>query len=119
MKKTALFVIPAAAVLLILCLLLGSYAAFGTANFIRVTGALVSLSKGDVNHYEISAAPNRIVIAAPDNAYQTMVETLEAEGYQIHEEDQMGSMITLSKNGCQEQLLFSVNGNYSLWKWTT
>ena len=118
MKKKVLFLIPAAAVLLILCLLLGSYAAFGTANFIRVTGALVSLSKGDAGHYEISAAPNRLVIAGPDNAYAYMVETLEAEGYIIHEEDQMGSMITISKDGIRENLLFSVNGNYSLWRWT-
>ena len=117
MRKTVLFAIPAAAVLLILCVLLSCFYAFETLDIISVSKGLHAVSSGETSHYEISSAPNRLVIAGPDNAYAYMVETLEAEGYVIHEEDQMGSMITISKGGIRENLIFSVNGNYSLWKW--
>jgi len=118
MKKKVLFLIPAAAVLLILCVLLCCLFAFETLDVISVSKGLCAVSSGEASHYEISSAPNRLVIAGPDNAYAYMVKTLEAEGYAIHEEDQMGAMITISKDGIRENLIFSVNGNYSLWRWT-
>ena len=117
MRKTVLFAIPAAAVL-ILCVLLSCFCAFDTLDLISVSKGIHAVSSGEASHYEISAAPNRLVIAGPDNAYAYMVKTLEAEGYAIHEEDQMGAMITISKDGIRENLIFSVNGNYSLWRWT-
>ena len=82
-----------------------------------MTDALIAVSSGYANYVEISSAPNRIVIAAPDNSYQIMAEALEAEGYVIHEDDQMGSLHHISKDGKSEYLHFRVNGYYSLWKW--
>ena len=117
MKKTVLIAVPAAAVLLILSVLLWCFSWFGTWDVITVTKALHAVSSGEATHVEIASAPNRIVVATPDNSYQNMVQILQAEGYVVHEEERMGSMIAISKNGGQEQVLFSVNGNYSLWKW--
>ena len=117
MKKRILLAVSALLVLLILGLLLGSYFIFGTANFVKVTDALVAVSSGKADYVEMSSAPNRIVLAAPDQSYQILVEALEAEGYTIHEEDQTGSLHHISKDGKSEYLFFRVNGVYALWKW--
>lgn len=107
-----------AAVLCVLCLgtVLLSYGVFGTGNIFRVSAAYGAIASGKAKYVQISDDP-RIVLAAPDNAMALLKSTLEKEGYTFAEDRQMGSMLTVSRDGKAEQLHFSVNGFYALWKW--
>lgn len=68
-------------------------------------------------YVELSEYPNKIVISSPKNSQTLFEEYLTSHNYDIIGDKQLGSCYTISKNGVEEQVYFSVNKYYSKWVW--
>lgn len=95
-----------------------SYYHFATPNFVRAAACLTKVYITDNEYAEVRSNP-RVVIAKPndDNAMKLFEDTLISEGYEFVDEERLGSLITVQKNGKSEQIHFSANKYYSLWEW--
>ncbi|MEG0570586.1 MAG: hypothetical protein RR497_02965 [Oscillospiraceae bacterium] len=93
-----------------------SMAKFKTANFVASGLGVIRVMASDTKYVQIQSNP-RIIIAKPDNAMKLFLETIESEGYTLLEDEQMGSMYTIEKDGIKESVSFSVNSYFSKWIW--
>ncbi|MBP5160264.1 MAG: hypothetical protein ILP10_08220 [Lachnospiraceae bacterium] len=90
---------------------------FGTCNFPKVISALDSIANGNIEYVEIKPSPNKVVLASPEQPMQSFEGYIAANGYTIAEEEQLGSMIVITKGEKKEIVHFSANKYYSLWQW--
>ena len=82
-KRIKLIVIVVCAVFTLSVLSMGalSFVKFGTINFPKTVIAFVSISSGDAEYVEIKSAPNKIIMATPNNSMQVFEEYLTDNGY--------------------------------------
>lgn len=102
---------------LVICLLLGAlcYAEFGSFNFARVGLALSNLTGGD-GVYQVADHPEKVWLSGSEDAFRAY---LEAEGYRLLTEEQLGSRIPVEKDGIRDYVFWSVNAMYHKWTWDT
>lgn len=93
-----------------------SFAKFGTFNFAKTARAMYLISSGD-EYVDISSGSNKVIIATPNNPLRVFEEYMAEKGYSILEDEQLGSLITVLKDGEREVVAFSVNKYYSVWRW--
>ena len=105
---------------LVICLLLGvlSYAEFGSFNFIRV-GLALTETMGMEGVHQIADRPERIFLVGTRNALENFEAYLEAEGYTLRLDEQMGSMIPVEKDGVRDYVHWSANAMYHKFTWET
>lgn len=93
-----------------------SFVKFGTFNYPKAVMALCLIFSGD-EYVEINSAPNKIVIATPYNSVQVFEEYMTEMGYTILEDEQLGSLMVVLRDGKRETVAVSANKYYSLWRW--
>ena len=105
---------------LVICLLLGvlSYAEFGSFNFIRV-GLALTETMGTEGVHQIADRPERIFLVGTRNALENFESYLEAEGYTLRLDEQMGSMIPVEKDGVRDYVHWSANAMFHKFTWET
>ena len=118
-KKGMILAAGAIFIVLVLCVsMLVSVSKFGTVNFPKVIQALQAISNGESDYVEIKDAPSRIVLASPERSMEVFKAYLNENGYVIVEDEQLGAVFVIAKGEEREKVVFSVNGYYSLWRWT-
>lgn len=88
---------------------------FHTHNSIAVTVSLAKLYLTDAEYVEVQESPRIIVSESRD--INSFFEYLENEGYARLENEQMGSLHIVEKNGQKEAIISKINSFYSLWTW--
>ena len=91
-----------------------SYAKFGNANFPKTFISLIRIVCNEDDYIKVKSTP-KVIVAKPSQAL--FENFLANEGYRILEDDQLGSVYTVEKQGVQEQISFSINRYYSKWIW--
>lgn len=114
-KKVKIIVSLICIVVLIAAASLVSVAKFNTANSIAVAISAAKLYFTDAEYVEIQKSP-RIIISEKGDM-KGFLEVLEKEGYTHLEDEQMGSLHVVEKNGQKELISSKTNGYYSLWTW--
>lgn len=104
-------------VLLLLSLGIFSFAKFGTFNFPKVAGAIISVSRNNDEYIELKSNPHKIILASPGKAMQLFTKYMNEQGYIILEEEQLGGLIVVLHDGEKELVSFSINRYYSKWEW--
>lgn len=116
-KKMRIFVVSTILVILLsLFSSFVSYVNFNTPNFLASGFGVLRILFTDTETLEIRKSP-RIVLASPENSWQLFLDTIEAEGYTYLEEERMGGLCVIEKDGQKERVFFSVNGYFSKWIW--
>ncbi|MEG0979356.1 MAG: zf-HC2 domain-containing protein [Oscillospiraceae bacterium] len=103
-------------VILTLTASLVSMVKFKTPNFVASGLGVIRVMASDTKYVQIQSNP-RIIIAKPDNAMKLFLETIESEGYTLLEDEQMGAMHIIEKDGQKESVFFSMNRYFSKWIW--
>lgn len=103
-------------VCLILAAMFVSYVKFNSINLPKIVYAVVVVSSGSEDYVVIRGNYKKVIIADPNDP-DAFYKYLETNGYTELEEERMGSMHTVEKDGVTE--LVHVNGNayYRLWQW--
>ncbi len=113
-KKYKITVIIAAAFIVLNFLLcMFSYVKFRTPNYIGSFVGVIKIISGE-DFAEISKNP-KIVLTKPNNI--KIEEYLNNNGYEIIEEERMGSMYSLRKDGEKQHALTSVDKYFSKIIW--
>ena len=113
-KKTAIAVIVC--VCLIASAMLVSFIKFNSVNLPKIIYAVAAVSSGNEDYVVIRGNYKKVIIAA-SNDPDTFYKYLESNGYTELEEEQMGSMHVIEKDGKKEVVELSANGYYRLWNW--
>lgn len=103
-------------VILILTASFVSYLKFNTPNFFSAGIGLIRIMITDTPYTEIQKSP-RVIIAQPENSAELFLEFVESEGYTYLEEEQMGGMLIIERDGKKENVFYSLNGYFSKWTW--
>lgn len=108
------------AAVLVVCLLLGflCYAEFGSFNFIRVGLALTEVMGTDQVH-QIADMPERAWLVGTRGGLDAFRAYLEAEGWTMRMDEQMGAQIPVEKDGLWDYVYWSANGMYHKFTWET
>lgn len=106
--------------ILVICLLLSilCYVELGSFNFIRA-GLALSQTMGQEGVYRIADRPEPVYLAGTRNALENFQSYLEAEGYTLRLDEQMGAMIPVEKDGRWDYVNWSVNAMYHKFVWQT
>lgn len=94
-----------------------SYAKLGTFNFPKAAIAFISISTGNAEYVEIGSEQNKVILATPNDSWSVFENYLAENGYNILEEEHLGSLIVVEKDGGKEHIFFSVNRYFSTWQW--
>lgn len=116
MKNWIITIAAVLVVCLLLCFL--SYAEFGSYNFIRVGLALTNVMGTD-SVYPISDVPERAWLVGTRGGLEAFGAYLEAEGWTLRTDQQMGARIPVEKDGRWDYVHWSVNGMYHKFTWQT
>ena len=91
-----------------------SYATFNTGNPFSVVSGYFQISVLDKEYVEIQASP-KVVIAQPNG--EVFTDYMESRGFTEIEEEQMGAIRVFTNGEEKEWVWYSINGNYSKWRW--
>lgn len=109
-----------AAVIVCVCLIAAamfvSYAKFNSVNFPKIAYAVAAVSSGNEDYVVIRGNYKKVVIADPNDP-DAFYKYLEANGYTELQEERMGSMHTVEKDGTTELVHVRSNAYYSLFRW--
>lgn len=94
-----------------------SYIKFRTCNYFRVATGLIYIYSGNADYVVIRNRPNQVILALPKNSEEIFNEYLGNEGYILKENERLGALRVISKDGKDEVVSFSLNGYYSMWIW--
>ena len=119
--KTKKKVAATLAVIVCICLIAASmfvsYVKFNSVNLPRIMYAMAAVSIGNDDYVVIRENYKKVIIADPNDP-DIYHKYLESIGYTELEEEQMGALHTIEKNGEKELVeLSSVFGYYRLWVW--
>ena len=91
-----------------------SYAKFNTVNPFSVASGYFQISVLDKEYVEIQALP-KVVLAQPNS--EVFIDYMESRGFIEIEEEQMGAIRVFTNGEEKECVWYSINGNYSKWRW--
>lgn len=107
-------------VILCVCLvalaMLVSFAKFDSVNLPKIIYAVAAVSSGNEDYVVIRGNTKKVIIADPNDP-DSFYKYLEANGYVELEEERMGSMRAIEKDGVTEYVDVTGNGYYRLWIW--
>lgn len=108
------------AALLCICLITAamfvSYVKFNSINLPKIVYAVAAVSSGSEDYVVIRGNYKKVIIADPNDP-NAFYKYLEANGYKELEEELMGSMHIVEKDGVTEQVHVSGNAYYRLFLW--
>ena len=108
------------AALLCVCLITAalfvSYVKFNSINLPKIVYAVAAVSSGSEDYVVIRGNYKKVIIADPNDP-DAFYKYLEANGYKELEEERMGSMHTVEKDGVKELVHVHGNAYYRLWLW--
>ena len=118
-KKRSLSIVIAVLVFAILvasflgaCLI--SYATFDTGNPFAVASGYFQITVLDKKYVQIQNSP-KVVIAQPYE--EIFIDYMESNGFTEVKEAQMGAIRVFTNGNEKEFIWYSINGNYSKWRW--
>lgn len=91
-----------------------SYITFNTGNPFAVASGYFQITVLDKKYVEIQNSP-KVVIAQPDE--EVFINYMESRGFAEIKEAQMGAMRVFTNGKEKEFIWYSINGNYSKWRW--
>ena len=106
--------VSACVVITILGSCLISYATFGISNAFSAASGYFQITVLNKEYVEIQASP-KVVIAQPDG--RVFIAYMESRGFTELEGEQMGAMRVFTNGEEKVCVLYSINGNYSKWRW--
>ena len=110
----------ALAALLCVCLITAalfvSYVKLNSINLPKIVYAVAAVSSGSEDYVVIRGNYKKVIIADPNDP-DAFNKYLEANGYKELEEERMGSMHTVEKDGVKELVHVHGNAYYSLFLW--
>ena len=115
-KKMTAAVTVIVCVCLIAAAMLVSFAKFDSFNLPKIIYAVAAVSSGNENYVVIRGNYRKVIIADPNDP-DAFYKYLEANGYTELEEERMGSMHVIEKDGVIECVDVMGNGYYRLWIW--
>lgn len=117
-ERSRRIIIATLASAILIIILLGScfisYATFNTGNPFSVVSGYFQISVLDKEYVEIQASP-KVVIAQPNG--EVFTDYMESRGFTEIEEEQMGAIRVFTNGEEKEWVWYSINGNYSKWRW--
>ena len=114
-RKIVIATLVSAALIIVLlgsCFI--SYAKFNTVNPFSVASGYFQISVLDKEYVEIQASP-KVVLAQPNS--EVFIDYMESRGFIEIEEEQMGAIRVFTNGEEKEWVWYSINGNYSKWRW--
>lgn len=115
-KRTIAVIAMIVCVCLIAAAMFVSFVKFNSVNLPKIAYAVVAVSSGNEEYVVICENHKKVIIADPNDP-DAFYRYLESLGYTELEEEQMGSMHIIEKDGEKEAVLLSANGYYRLWIW--
>ena len=91
-----------------------SYSTFNTGNPFSVASGYFQITVLNKEYVVIQESP-KVVIAQPNG--QVLIDYMESRGFTEIEEEQMGAMRVFTNGKEKEWIMYSINGNYSKWRW--
>lgn len=89
---------------------------FNVRNPFKVGGGLVQIFATDKEYVEIQSSP-KVIITQSNDWWETFENYISSQGYTYLEDERMGAIHVIEKDGIKEHVVLSVNGYYSKWVW--
>lgn len=115
-NKRLITLISLVLLLLIALSLFISMYKFNVRNPFKVGGGLVQIFATDKEYVEIQSSP-KVIITQSNDWWETFENYISSQGYTYLEDERMGAIHVIEKDGIKEHVVLSVNGYYSKWVW--
>lgn len=115
-KKRLITVITIVLALLIALSSFISIYKFNVRNPFKTGIGLIQILMTDKEYVELQSSP-KVIIAQPDDSFEVFLNYVSKEGYTYLEDERMGAMHVIEKDGIKENVIFKVNKYYSKWAW--
>lgn len=89
---------------------------FNARNPFKVGIGIIQIFATDKEYVEIQSSP-KVIIAQSNDWWETFENYISSQGYTYLEDERMGAIHFIEKDGVKEQVILSVNGYYSKWVW--
>lgn len=106
-------------ILLTLLIALSSFISiykFNAKNPFKVGIGLIQIFATDKEYVEIQSSP-KVIISKSDDWFEIFMDYISSEGYTYLENERMGAIHVIEKDGIKELVGLTVNGYYSKWVW--
>lgn len=115
-KKGTAVIAAIVCVCLIAAAMFVSFVKFNSVNLPKIIYAVAAVSNGSEDYVVIRGNHKKVIIADPNDP-NAFYKYLEANGYTELEEERMGSMHFIEKDGVSEVVHVNGNAYYRLWLW--
>lgn len=115
-KKITAVIAVIVCICLIAAAMLVSFAKFDSFNLPKIIYAIAAVSSGNEDYVVIRGNYKKVIIADPNDP-DAFYKYLESNGCTELEEERMGSMHVIEKEGVTEYVDVMGNGYYRLWIW--
>lgn len=115
-KRTTAVIAMIVCVCLIAAAMFVSFVKFNSINLPKIIYAVAAVSSGSEDYVVIRENYKKVIIADPNDP-DAFSNYLESIAYTELEEEQMGGIHVIEKDGEKELVSLSANGYYRLWLW--
>lgn len=108
------------AIVLALLIALSSFISiykFNVRNPFKTGIGFIQIFATDKEYAEIQSSP-KVIITQSNDWWETFENYISSQGYTYLENERMGAIHFIEKDGIKEHFILSVNGYYSKWVWT-
>lgn len=114
-KKSIIIVGIVLALLIALSSFISIYK-FNVRNPVKAGIGFIQILTTDKDYIEIQSSP-KVIIAQSNDWFEKFMNYISSEGYTYLENERMGAIHVIEKDGIKEHVILSVNGYYSKWVW--